>query len=233
MRNPGRIAGLWYLLIVVMGPIRLIYVPSKLFVTGNAAATVGNIAAHQSLFRAGIVTDMIGTLGVVCLTLAFYRLFRGVDQKLAVQVVIFGGVMPAVLDLVGVVNDLGALTIAQGAEFLSAFSKTQQEAFAMFLLQLRHHEYTVAEILWGLWLFPLGSLIYKSRFIPRFLGMWLMLGGVSYVALSLTGVVSPDYQDTIFKSSQPGMFGELALMLWLLVKGALPKRLSIEREHLV
>ena len=222
MRNPGRIAGLWYLLIVLVGPVRLIYIPSKLFVQDNAAATVANIAAHPALFRAGIVTDMIGNLGLVFLVLAFYRLFRGVDQNLAVQVVIFGGIMPALLDFVGVVNDIGALTIAQGTEILSAFSKAQQEGLAMFLLRLRHHEYTVAEILWGVWLFPLGMLIYKSRFMPRFLGVWVMLGGVSYVALSISGVVAPEFQDTLFKISQPVMFGELALMLWLLIKGARP-----------
>jgi hypothetical protein len=96
----------------------------------------------------------------------------------------------------------------------------------MFLLGLRHHEYTVAEILWGIWLFPLGILIYKSRLVPRLLGIWLMLGGLCYVALSLTGVILPAYQDTVFKVSQPAMFGELALMLWLLVKGARPLRES-------
>jgi uncharacterized protein DUF4386 len=220
--NPGRVAGLWYLVIVLVGPLRLIYIPSKLFVTSDAAATVANIATHQSLFRAGIVGDLIGNVALVLLTLAFYRLFQGVDRNLAVQVVIFGGIMPAVLSLAGVVYDIAALTIAQGIDFLSVFSKPQLDGLAMFLLRLRHHQYTAAEILWGVWLLPLGTLIYKSRFMPRFLGVWVMLGGLSYVALSLIGVVSPSLQDMVFKLSQPAMFGELALMLWLLIKGARP-----------
>lgn len=220
--NPGRIAGLWYLFIVLIGPLRLIYIPSKLFVKGNATATVSNIAAHQWLFRAGIVSDLIGGVALVLLTLAFYRLFRGVDQNMAVQVVIFGGVMPALLYFVGVVGDIGALAIARGIDFLSVFSKPQLDALAMLLLRLRDHQNTAAEILWGVWLFPLGMLIYKSRFMPRFLGVWLVLGGLSYVALSLTGVLVPAYQDKVFKISQPAMFGELALMLWLLIKGARP-----------
>jgi len=220
--NPGRVAGLWYLLIVLVGPLRLIYIPSKLFVRGNAAATVANISAHQWLFRAGIVSDLIGGVALVLLTLAFYRLFRGVDQNLAVQVVIFGGVMPALLYFVSVVGDIAALGIARGVDFLSAFSKPQLDALAMFLLRLRDHQNTAAEILWGVWLFPLGILIYKSRFMPRFLGIWLLLGGVSYVALSLTGVMFPAYQGKVFNISQPAMFGELALMLWLLIKGARP-----------
>ena len=220
--NPGRVAGLWYLSIVLIGPLRLIYIPSKLFVKGNAAATVANIAAHQSLFRAGIASDLIGSVALVLLVLAFYRLFRGVDENLAVQVVIFGGIMPAVLNLVGVVDDIAALTIARGMDSLSVFSKPQQNGIAMFLLALRDHQYTAAEILWGVWLFPLGMLIYKSRFMPRLLGVWILLGGLSYVSLSLTGVMFPAYQDWVFKISQPVMFGELVLMLWLLVKGARP-----------
>lgn len=220
--NPGRIAGLWYLLLVLLGPLRLIYIPSKLFVKGNAAATVTNIAAHQWLFRAGIVSDLIGGVVLVLLVLAFYRLFRGVDQNLAVQVVIFGGIMPALLNLVGVAGDIATLAIARGLDFLSVFSKPQLDALAMLLLDLRNHQYTAAEILWGVWLFPLGILIYNSRFLPRFLGVWIVLGGLCYVALSLTGVVLPAYQDKVFKISQPAMFGELALMLWLVVKGARP-----------
>src|SRR5215470_9023577 len=110
--NPGRVAGLWYLLIVLIGPLRLIYIPTKLFVKGNATATVANIAAHQWLFRAGIVSDLIGGVILVLLTLAFYRLFRGVDQNLAVQVVIFGGVMPALLYFISVVGDIAALAIS-------------------------------------------------------------------------------------------------------------------------
>src|SRR5216683_5358108 len=105
--NPGRVAGLWYLLLVVIGPLRLIYIPNKLFVSGNAAPTVNNIAAHELLFRLGIAADLAGAVILVFLTLAFYRLFAGVGWNLAVLVVIFGGLMPAVIYFVGVVSDFG------------------------------------------------------------------------------------------------------------------------------
>ena len=72
-RNPGRIAGLWYLLLILLGPLRLIYIPSKLFVPGNAPATVTNIAAHEFLFRLGIVSELAGAVVLIFLTLAFYR----------------------------------------------------------------------------------------------------------------------------------------------------------------
>jgi Domain of unknown function (DUF4386) len=220
--NPGRVAGLWYLLLCVIGPLRLIYIPSKLFVDGNATATVNNIAAHQWLFRFGIVGDLVCGVILIFLVLAFYRLFKGVDQNLAMLVVIFGGVMPALINFVGVVSDAAALMVARGGDFLSAFDKPQRDALAMLFLNLRDHQNTAAEIVWGVWLIPLALLVYRSRFLPRFLGVWLAIGGFAYVILSLTGELLPQYQDKVFTYSQPAFFGELAFMLWLLIKGAKP-----------
>ncbi len=225
-RNPGRVAGFWYLLLIVIGPLRLIYIPSKLFVPGNATATVNNIAAHQWLFRFGIMGDLVCGVILIFLVMAFYRLFKGVDQNLAVLVVIFGGVMPALINFVSVVSDAGALMVVRGAEFLSVFDKPQRDALAMLFLRLRHHQNTAAEILWGVWLFPLAVLVYRSRFLPRFLGVWLAIGGFAYVILSLTGELLPQYQEKVFTYSQPAFFGELALMLWLVIKGAKPQPLD-------
>jgi hypothetical protein len=221
-RNPGRVAGLWYLLLVIIGPLRLIYIPNKLFVHGNAAATANNIAAHEWLFRFGIVSELAGAVVLIFLTLAFYRLFKGVDQNLSVLVVIFGGVMPGVIDLVGVVNDAAALMVVRGADFLSVFDRPQRDALVMLFLKLGDHQTTAAEILWGMWLFPLAVLVYKSCFLPRFLGVWLVINGFAYVILSLTGELLPQYQGKVFNYGQPAFFAELALMLWLVIKGAKP-----------
>jgi len=221
-RNPGRVAGFWYLLLVLSGPLRLIYIPSKLFVHGNAAATASNIAAHEWLFRFGIISDLLGPVILIFLVLAFYRLFKGVDQNLAVLVVIFGGVMPALLDLVSVVYDAAALMVVRGPDFLSVFDKPQRDALAMLFLRLSDHQTTAAEILWGVWLLPLALLVYRSRFLPRFLGVWLTINGFAYVLLSFTGELFPQYQDKVFLLSQPALFAELALMLWLVIKGANP-----------
>ncbi len=220
--NPGRVAGLWYLLLCIIGPLRLIYIPTKLFVHGNASATVDNIAAHEWLFRFGIVGDLACGVILIFLTLAFYRLFKGVDPNLAVMVVIFGGVMPALIDFVGVVSDAAALMVVRGGDFLAAFDKPQRDALALLFLKLRDHQNTAAEILWGVWLLPLALLVYRSRFLPRFLGVWLALGGIAYVILSLTGELLPQYQGMVFTYAQPAFFGELAIMLWLVIKGARP-----------
>jgi hypothetical protein len=220
--NPGRVAGLWYLLLVLAGPLRLIYIPSKLFVPGNASATASNIAAHEWLFRFGIVTDLLGAVILIFLTLALYRLFKGVDQNLAVLVVILGGVMPALINFVSAVYDAAALMVVRGADFLSVFDKPQRDALVMLFLRLGDHQITAAEILWGLWLFPLAILTYRSRFLPRFLGVWLTINGFAYVLLSLTGELLPQYQNKVFILSQPAMFAEIAFMLWLVIKGAKP-----------
>jgi len=220
--NPGRRAGLWYLLLILVGPLRLIYIPNKLFVQGNAAATVGNIATHEWLFRFGIVSDLVCAVILVLLVTAFYRLFGGVDRNLAMLVVIFGGVMPALMTLVGAVSDAATLMVVRREEFLSAFDQPQQNALAVLFLRLRDHQNTAAEILWGVWLFPLAALVYRSRFLPRFLGVWLATGGLAYVLLSLTGELLPQYQESVFTCAQPAFFGELALMLWLVIRGARP-----------
>ncbi|HEY6809064.1 MAG TPA: DUF4386 domain-containing protein, partial [Gemmatimonadales bacterium] len=221
-RNPGRVVGVWYLLLVLGGPLSLIYIPNKLFVPGDAATTAANIAAHALLFRVGMVSDLVGGLLLIFLVLAFYRLFKGVDQHLAVLLVITGGIMPALLNFVGVVYDAGALVAAQGADFLTVFDAAQHNALVMLFLRLHHYQITAAEILWGVWLFPMGLLSYKSGFVPRVIGVWLLINGAAYLALSLSGFFVPAAQDRLFMYSQPALFGELAIMLWLLIKGARP-----------
>ena len=221
-RNPGRVAGVWYLLLVFSGPLRLLYIPSKLFVHGDAVATASNIAAHEWLFRFGIVSELSGGVVLIFLTLAFYRLFKEVDRTLAVLVVIFGGVMPAVLQFIGAMIDSTTLMIARGAPFLSVFDKAQQDALAFLFVRLSEHQTTAAELLWGVWLLPLALLVYRSRFLPRFLGVWLVVNGIAYVILCLTGELLPKYENAVFMYGQPAFFGELALMLWLLIKGARP-----------
>jgi Domain of unknown function (DUF4386) len=220
IRNPGRVAGLWYLILVLVGPLRLIYIPNTLFVTGNAAATAANIAAHEWLFRLAMVADLCGAVVLIFLALAFYRLFKDVDRDLSVLVVILGGVMPALLYFVNVVNDAGVLTIVRGDDFLSVFDKPQRDALVLLFLRLHDQQNTAAEILWGAWLFPLAILVYRSRMLPRFLGVWLVFNGIAYVTLSLTGLLFAGYQQKVFMIAQPALLGEVALMLWLVIRGS-------------
>src|SRR5881409_3744427 len=205
----ARVAGFLYLLLTIAAPFRLIYIPSTLFVRGNATATANNIAAHESLFRLGIVSDLFCGIILIFLVLALYRLFKGVDQNQAVLMVVLGGLMPATIDFLNVLNDAAALMLVRGADFLSVFDRPQRDALAMLFLRLHLQEIIAAEILWGLWLFPLAILTYRSRFLPRFLGVWLIINGFAYLIMSFTGLVLPQYEDMVSNITFPALLGEL------------------------
>jgi hypothetical protein len=210
----------------VVGFVRLAYIPKALFVQGNAAATATNIAAHESLFRLGFVSELLGGVLWLFVPLALYRLLKGVDQGLAVVMVILGSLMPVPIFFVNMVTDAAALLFARGADFLSAFDKPQREAFTRLFLNL-HHQLDLANmIFWGLWLLPFGLLVYRSRFLPRFLGVWLIVACFAWLALSFTGLLLPAYEGTVYTITQPLVFGEVATMLWLVIMGAKQQRLA-------
>jgi len=163
---------------------------------------------------------------LIFLVLALYWLFKGVEPNHAVVMVILGGVMPATIDFFNVLNDAAALILVRGADFLSVFEKPQRNALAMLFLRLHHQEIVAAEILWGLWLFPLAILVYRSRFLPRFLAVWLIINGFAYLAMSVAGLLLPRYEDMVSNIAFPALLGELAFMLWLLFKGAKPQPLD-------
>jgi hypothetical protein len=143
-----------------------------------------------------------------------------VDQNQAVLMVILGGLMPAAIYFFNVLNDATALMLARGADILSVFEKAQRDSLAMLYLRLHHQEVVAAEILWGLWLFPFAMLVYRSRFLPRFLGVWLIINGFAYLTISFTGLLVPQYEDMVSNIAFPALLGGMAIMLWLLIKGA-------------
>jgi uncharacterized protein DUF4386 len=132
----------------------------------------------------------------------------------------------AAIDFFIVLNDASALILVRGADFLSVFDKSQRDALAMLFPRTHAQEILAAEIFWGLWLFPLAILVYRSRFLPRFLGVWLILDGVAYLALSLTGLLLPQYEDGVSIGAFPAQLGEVAFMLWILIKGAKEQTVS-------
>src|SRR6266403_3543074 len=221
-KNPGRFAGLLYILMSIPGVFAMMYVPGKLIVHANAAATASNIAAHETLFRLGIAAQLIGQAGFIFVALALYHLLKGVNRWLASLMVTLV-VVQVPIAFLNELNSIAALVLVRGADFLSIFEKPQRDALAMLFLNLHFHGLVVDEIFWGLWLVPLALLVYRSRFLPRFLGVWLALAGFAWVILSLTGILSPQYQDKVFTFTQPFSFGELVFMFWLLIMGAKPK----------
>ena len=117
-------------------------------------------------------------------------------------------------------NDAAALILVRGADFLSVFDKPQRDALAMLFLRMHDQEMFAAMIFWGLWLIPLGILVYRSRFLPRFLGVWLIVNGLGYLVNSFTGLLLPQYQNAVGTCTFPALTGEVAFVLWLLIRGA-------------
>ena len=227
LSKDARVAGLLYILASVVGVPRLMYIPNKLFVYGNATETAANIAAHESLFRLGIASELLGAALWLFVPLALYRLLKGVDQTLAVLMVILGSLMQVPLFFVNTVTDAAALLFTRGGGYLSVFNKPQTDAFARLFLDL-HHQLDLANLVFaGLWLFPFGLLVYKSRFLPRFLGVWLMIACFAWLAFSFTGLIFPAYQDKAFSITQPIALGEVATMLWLVIMGAKEQRVAV------
>jgi hypothetical protein len=220
-KNPGRFAGLLYVLFSMPGFFAMVYVPGKLIVHGNAAATANNIAASETLFRLGIAGQLICQVGFIFVALALYDLLNGVNRRYASLWVILV-VVAIPIAFLNELNSIAALVLVRGADFLSIFEKPQRDALSMLFLNLHNEGIGVVEMLWGLGFFPLAQLVYRSRFLPRFLGVWLAVDGFAYVILSLTSVMLPQYQGKVFTYGQPAFFGEVAFMLWLLIRGAKP-----------
>ena len=231
-KNPGRFAGLMYLLASIPGVFALVYVPSKLIVHGNATATAHNIAASETLFRLGIAAELICQAGFIFVALALYDLLKGVNQRNASVMVILL-VVSVPIAFLNELNAIAALALVRGADFLSLFDQAQRDVLAMLFLNLHGHGFDVAGIFWGLWLFPLGLLVYRSGFLPRILGVVLMVNCFAYPVNSLTSLVVPQYEVIVSRWMSPLQFGEVVFMLWLVIMGAKPKPLADPAHSLV
>ena len=218
-KKTARLTGWVYLGVVISGLFVLIYVPGRLFVADNAAATVSNIVAHQTLFRTYILVGVVAELLFVTVVLMLYRLLRDVNQVQAAVMVLLVLLM-APLAFLSSMNQVATLAFARGDALLTVFDKPQRDALAALLITIDDQGTVIAEIFWGLWLLPLGLLVFRSGFLPRFLGVWLIINGLAYVVISMTGLLLPQYVHTVFLIAQPALMGELALTLWLLIVGA-------------
>lgn len=223
IKKQARIAGLLYLSASIFAPFALIYVPGKLVVLGDAAATADHIRASETLLRLGIGSDLIGSIIFIFVVLVLYRLFKPVNEGHALAMAILLLIsMP--ISFFSVINELGALIVVNGTNVLAGFDQHQLDALAYLFLRLRNQGILVAQIFWGLWLFPFGILVIRSGFIPRFIGYLLFLAGCGYVADSFTAVLLPAYRQSVGQVAGIFEFAELSIILWLLIWGAKEQR---------
>lgn len=207
----ARVAGFLYL-IGLPAPFALIYLPSQLIVRGDAAATAHNIMASESLFRLGIVGILFNSIISILLVLALCQL-KVVNKNMALLMVLFV-LVAAPIGMLNELNNLAVLLLLSGADYMRVFTTEQLQALAYLFLRLHTQGINIAQIFWGLWLFPMGYLVFKSGFLPRLLGVLLVVGCIGYVTQSFAAFLGYTWSIIFFTS-----WGELILLLWLLLKG--------------
>jgi hypothetical protein len=219
LKSTARRAGWLYLSIVLLAPFALIYVPNHVIVPGDAVATAAKIHASEGLFRAGIAFGLMSDVVWILVSLALYHLFVHVDRRLALTM--------ATLSLISVpisfldrLNQIGALVLLSGADFLTVFTEPQRQALAMLFLKLYGQGILIVEIYWGLWLVPFGILIWKSGWIPKIFGILVLLAGAGYVVASVGTLLFPASRDALDTLTSVLGFGELPIVLWLAIVGA-------------
>jgi len=218
-KKQARVAGLLYLLASMIGFFCLAYVPGKLIVSGDATATANRIRASETLLRLGIASELIAFTIFIFVVLALYRLFKAVSEKHAVAMATLL-LISIPISLLNLLNEIAALVLVSGASFMSAFEKGQLDALAYMFLRLHGQGFIVAQIFWGLWLFPFGILVIRSGFIPRFLGYLLFIAASGYLASSFTSLLLPSYRHLVDQFAMVLEAGELPIIFWLLIWGA-------------
>jgi hypothetical protein len=195
------------------------YVTRGFIVAGDATATARNIMAGELTWRLGILSFLVSGIAWILLVLALYALLKDVDRKQARLMVMLVAVAVA-LDTVNLLDFMAPLVLLSGADYLSAFTKPQLDALALGFLRLGSNGNNLAFALWGLWLFPFGVLVMKSGFIPRFIGVLLIVGCFGYLAVSVTSIVLPAHGQVVNQVALPFYaIGELAMVAWLFAKG--------------
>jgi hypothetical protein len=217
-KRAARTAGWLYLLTSIPGFFCLIYIPSHFIVSGDAAATARKIAGSEFIFRLGLVSELASFTGFIFVVWALYRLLAGVDKTQASLMAILMLVSIPV-SLVNVLNEIAALILIRGADFLRVFDQPEREALAMLFLKLHFQGFMVAQVFWGLWLVPFGLLVYKSGFLPRILGVLLIVACFGYLVNSLIEFnVLP--LNAFFRGVGQLTVCELPIILWLAIRGA-------------
>lgn len=212
----ARLAGILALICLISGSFAG-FVNTKLVVSGDAERTAKNIIASESLFRFGFVSVLILYTVFIVYVWVVYRLLKPVNKNLALLMLIFAlvGVPIAMLNQI---NQSAALILLSGDNYLKTLPTDQIHAQVMFFLNLHKHGGLIGAIFWGLWLFPLGYLVFKSGYLPKMLGVLLMIGCFGWLLVFVQRFLFPDYEALAY-SRFAAHIAELSWMLWLLIKG--------------
>jgi hypothetical protein len=215
--NPNkiaRIAGLLYIPPWILSLVA-IFIRQDMIVPGNVTATANNIASAKSIFTLSVFMDLTVQVVFIFLVLMLYKLLKPVNKNQAtLMVVLFLVSVP--IAMLNALNHFAALLLLSGTNYLMTVPADQLHALVSFFLELNEYGIYIAYIFWGLWLFPLGYLVYKSGFLPRILGIYLMISCFGYLIDFVTFYFISDFG---FSMNMLTGWAELFLCFWLLIKG--------------
>jgi hypothetical protein len=221
LKKTARLAGLLNLLVAATTGFSVVYVRSTLVVAGDAAATANNIMANELLFRMAIVSNLCAQIFLLFFGLTIFRLFKGVNKTL-VMVFLTSILMSVAIAVVNALNNIAALVVLSKPDYLKVFGQEQLNGIMMLFLRLTGYGQGLLELFWTLYLFSFGLLIIKSKYMPKILGILLMIGSLGFTINTFTKILIPQFYSTTF--TQLAMFGGalggIPIILWLLIKGA-------------
>ena len=210
----ARIAGSFYLLEILAGGFAVVYVGGRLLGSADAATTAASILSHQSLFQLGFAANLVQFVSYIAVTALFYDLFKPVNRQLSLLAAFFS-LAGSTIGAVSCLFYLAPLTLLRGAAYLKVFKVEELQALAVVFLKLYARCFDVSFVFFGFYCLLIGYLIFRSTFLPRILGVGMAIGGLGWLTFlspPLANYLSP-------YNLAPGMLGEGALMLWLLVMG--------------
>jgi hypothetical protein len=219
----ARMAGLFYLIFILLSILVKVLGQSSMIILGDAAATSQNITAPEELFRLSFMSDLLSALFFLLAAWALYDLLKPVNINLALLFLLLnlGGVTVQSLNLL---NQFAAVLLLRGGDYLDVFPAGQVQAMALFFLSLHENGFMIAQIFYGAWLFPLGYLIYKSGFLPKVLGILVLTDCVCWLAYFFQYFLFPNFTVITYLSFPVGFLAEFGLALWLLMMGAKDQR---------
>jgi hypothetical protein len=219
-KTTARIAGLCYLGVVLTGIYSLLIVPSKLIVEDNVLLTFQNISSSETLFRLWIVMGLLCYLFFLFLPLVLYKPLKPVHENQAKLMVLLA-LMSVPLYFLNAQNQFNILSLISGSKSHLGLSPEQIQVQVMLFLEQYKNGMRIVHIFSGLWLFPFGYLVFRSGFLPKILGVLLMLGCFGYLINFLGNTLVAEYGKMGISSyiSLPASMGEIGICLWLLIMG--------------
>ena len=229
IKNTGRLAGFLWFLSALAGSFSLTYLRNKVIVPADAAATVANIMASQFWFRAAVVSNLFSQVLLLFIGLTLFRLFKEVNARLA-RVLLAAALLTVGTTVVNTLNQFAALWLLSGADFLKVFSQEQLNAMTLFFLRLANSAgQGLIEIFWVPYYFTFGLLVIQSKYLPKIIGVLLMIVGAGFAINILQKFLAPQFHPLMFTrlAMTFGGLGGLPTMLWLMIMGARDPRTDV------